>query len=93
MYFINYMKNYIKSFLFIFLASCSGIGTKHLIGNYYLTKIDYSDIELDLSYKIESSGDFLGVVNPTVFAIGYNDEYIIVKQRPRNINHTTPCSA
>lgn len=68
--------------MILLLVSCSGLGKEHVIGNYYLTKIDYVDEELDLSYRLES-GSFIGVVEPTVFAIGNNDEFIIVKQHPR----------
>lgn len=66
----------------VFFSSCSGLGENKLIGNYYLTKLDYSNKELSLSYKLESSGDFIGVVNPTVFAVGYNNDFIIIKQHP-----------
>jgi hypothetical protein len=54
---------------------------KHLVGNYYLTKGDYVDEELDLSYDL-GNGSYIGVVPPTLFAIGYDDEYIIAKNHP-----------
>jgi hypothetical protein len=66
-----------------FLTSCSGTGTEHVIDNYYLGTIDYVEKNLSLYYKLQS-GDYIGVVNPTVFAIGYNENYIIVKQHPGN---------
>jgi len=68
--------------LSVLLLGCSGIDKEHLIGNYYLTAVDYVDEGKDLSYLLES-GNFVGVVSSTVFAVGYNEEYIIVKQHPR----------
>ena len=82
------MNHIIKCFIAVLLIGCSGLATEHVIDNYYLTKMDYSDIELDLSYKLKSWGDFLGVVEPVVFAIGYNNDFIIVKQHPRNFTET-----
>jgi hypothetical protein len=66
----------------ILLTACSGMYEKHLTGNYYLTKTDYADEELSLSYKLEN-GDYIGVVNPTLFAVGYDDDYIIAKNHPQ----------
>ncbi|MDR2809097.1 MAG: DUF3997 domain-containing protein [Tannerellaceae bacterium] len=36
---------------------------------------------MDLCYKLEN-GDYIGVAGSTVFAAGYNDDFIIVKQHP-----------
>ncbi|GHT65536.1 hypothetical protein AGMMS50239_25520 [Bacteroidia bacterium] len=67
------------------LTGCS-IGDTHLIDKYYLVTIDV-DEDLSVSYKLES-GSYLGVVNPTVFAVGFNDDFIIVKQHPTNFGDT-----
>jgi hypothetical protein len=53
---------------------------KHLIGNYYFIAVD-TDKDMNLSYKLEN-GDYMGVAGSTVFAAGYNDDFIIVKQHP-----------
>jgi len=68
------------------LASCSlGMDiNRHLFGNYYLTAPD-DDVQLGLTYK--EPGDengFVGIIEQTVFAVGYNKEYIIAKQHPPN---------
>jgi len=68
--------------LLVLLLSCGSIDKEHIIGNYYLTAVDYVDEGKDLSYNL-GSGNFVGVVGPTVFAVGYNEEYIIAKQHPR----------
>jgi hypothetical protein len=67
----------------IFMTGCDGIYVEHLVGNYYLTKMDYDDKELDLSYNL-GNGSYIGVVPPALFAAGYDDEYIIAKLHPRN---------
>lgn len=72
---------YIYLIMLLFFVGCSGLDKEQLIGNYYLTAIDYVNENMSLSYKLES-GNFIGVVNPTVFALGYSKEYIIVKQHP-----------
>jgi hypothetical protein len=86
---MNQIFKWIKICMVALLTSCSGISTEHLIDNYYITKIDYTDMELSLSYRLELHGDdYIGVVAPLVFAIGYNNNYIIVKQRTINENKT-----
>ncbi|MDR2805906.1 MAG: DUF3997 domain-containing protein [Dysgonamonadaceae bacterium] len=45
--------------------------------------MDYLDEYLSLSYDL-GDGSYIGVVPPTLFAAGYDDEYIIAKQHPRN---------
>lgn len=63
--------------LFVLFSGCSGMEKKHLTGNYYLIKMDYADEELSLSYK-----DGSVVIRPTIFAVGYDEDFIIVKQHP-----------
>ena len=74
---------YIKLFVITLLTSCNGISVEHLTDNYYLTKMDYEANNRSLSYKL-GKGSYLGVVNATIFAVGYNDDFIIVKQHPRS---------
>jgi hypothetical protein len=63
------------------------MSTEHLVGNYYLIKMDYADENLEVSYKLEDE-NYVGVVGPIVFAVGFNDEFIIVKQHPTNFGDT-----
>jgi hypothetical protein len=43
--------------------------------------MDYADEDLDVSYYL-GNGNYIGVVGATVFAVGYDDEYIIAKRHP-----------
>ena len=77
------------SFLLVNLSACiGGFGfalKKHLFGNYYLTAVDIIE-QCGLSYRSESYSDIWGgnfggtVIGQTVFAVGYNDKYLIAKQ-------------
>ena len=79
------MKNYINMlYLFAFaslIQSC--IGSAHsekLNGGYYLSAIDVNN-DMNLGYQ---DGDYgVGVVGATIFAVGQNKDFIIVKQHPR----------
>ncbi|HET9058268.1 MAG TPA: hypothetical protein VFN30_15595 [Chitinophagaceae bacterium] len=65
------------------LCGCNGFVREELVvGRYYLVAVDVPQ-DLDLSYKLED-GSYIGVVRETVFAVGFNDKYIIVKQHPFN---------
>lgn len=71
-------------FILLLFASCMGLAIKEkLIDNYYLIASD--DINgLDLCYHESSDGDnYNGIIEATVFAVGYNKDYMIVKQHPR----------
>ncbi|MDO1451904.1 hypothetical protein Q0590_36885 [Rhodocytophaga aerolata] len=54
---------------------------KKLIGRYYLDAID-SEESMQLSYKDEDSGVGEGIIGETVFEVGWNDKFIVVKQHP-----------
>lgn len=79
------------SYLIILLAfaGCSGLAIKEkIIDNYYFIAADDGEGCI-LSYHESKWTDFFGGVNygglidATVFAVGYNDKYMIVKQHPR----------
>jgi hypothetical protein len=69
--------------MLLFTTGCTGMYKEHLTGNYYLTKMDYADEDLNLSYNL-GNGSYIDVVPPTLFAAGYDDDYIIAKQHPCN---------
>jgi len=73
----------IYAFVLCAFISCKGVSEEQVIGNYYLVAMDYVKEETSLSYKLED-GNSVGVVDKTVFAVGFNDNYIIVKQHPSN---------
>ena len=67
-----------------FMFGCNDFAVKkHVVENYYLIATDAEEA-LDLSYHESSDGNNFGtIIDATVFAIGYNDKYIIAKQHPR----------
>ncbi len=70
--------------IIVVLSSCNGfVKDVEVIDRYHLVAVD-TDEGLGLAYKIDSSDNYVGVVSETVFAIGYNNDYIIAKQHPDN---------
>jgi len=72
------------SLLLLGLNTCvGGFGfafKEHLFDNYYLTAPDVIE-QCSLSYHSESDGSIYGtVIVQTVFAVGYNDKYLIAKR-------------
>jgi hypothetical protein len=65
----------------IILTSCGqAIVHKHLTDKIYLTAPDLIE-QLSVSYNYSGSS-YKSIVNETVIAVGYNDNFIIAKQRP-----------
>ena len=73
------------------LSSCIGFDTKDkVVGNYYLVAPDdESQLSLDYCDPGDQNGGCGGVIGSTVFAVGYDKEYIIVKQHPNNARNIT----
>jgi len=73
-------------FLFLVLtsfASCDFAIKEKVTDNYYLIATDIGE-DCSLGYHLPSDGDIYGtIIDATVFAVGFNDEYIIAKQHPR----------
>jgi len=67
------------------LFSCSDFAIKKsIVGNYFLIATDTED-DLGLCYHEPSDDQNYGtIIDATIFAIGFNDKFIIVKQHPRN---------
>jgi len=54
--------------------------TGKLVGNF---ELDYIDIEDNMAiYYNDPTWGGIGVIDATVFAVGYNDKFIIAKQHP-----------
>lgn len=70
-------------FLMFLLIGCDGLKSEHITERYYLVAVDSAE-EMTLSYSVDNDNSTVGVVSKTVFSVGYNDEYIIVKQHPLN---------
>jgi len=64
----------------IFSGCQYGTHKDKITDKYFLTYVDTESM-LSLSYDLED-GDFIGVVNDAVFAVGYNSNFIIVKNHP-----------
>lgn len=76
-----------KLLLFLILCllyGCIGVAIKeNIFGNYYIVATDI-DEDLSLTYHEPIDGDNYGIIiQATVFAVGYNEKYIIAKQHPR----------
>jgi hypothetical protein len=64
------------------LSSC--IGSAHyevLIGSYSLGAMDVME-DMTLDYK-NDQGYVISIITATVFAVGYDKDFIVVKQHPR----------
>ena len=68
---------------------CQDLAIKEkIIENYYLVAADDSEGTI-LSYHDSSDGNnYSGIIEATVFAVGYNDNYMIVKQHPCVLPHS-----
>ena len=74
--------------LFLVVGCVGGFGfavKEEILPNYFLIATD--DIsELGLAYHEETDEDVYGtLVDATVIAVGFNDKYIIVKQKPQQM--------
>ena len=64
-------------------ASCGFVTEQKIIENYYFIATDDSE-GMHLSYHESSDeNDYGTLIGATVFAVGNNDDYMIVKQHPR----------
>lgn len=60
---------------------------EHLVGPYYLNAVDIRE-QMSLAYALED-GSRIGRVDATVFAVGWNDRYIVAKQHPTDDRRVT----
>lgn len=67
-----------------FFCGCTGTYTKiKIVENYFLIATDVAE-DLSLCYHESNDDSNYGIIiQPTVFAIGFDDNYIIAKQHPR----------
>jgi hypothetical protein len=75
--------NYLLIVFLSFFQSCESLAIKeHLVGNYYLIASD-DQHQLGLGYHTPEDEDTYGEIVPaTVFAVGFNENYFILKQHP-----------
>ena len=63
-------------------SACGLIIKENFFGNYFLTAPDTEE-QLALSYHdINDKDNYPTLIEETVFAVGYNETYIIVQQHP-----------
>ncbi len=67
-------------YLFIQIGCIGAAHNEKLVKNYFLGAFDI-DEELSLQ-AVDPNGYAFDVVPATVYAVGFNDEYIIAKQHP-----------
>lgn len=75
------LKFLLISFMLWHLAACNGNAYhEELVGGYFLYAVDVRS-DMILGYKDGKYG--IGIIKATVYAAGYNDKFIILKQHPR----------
>ncbi|WP_282039933.1 hypothetical protein [Saccharicrinis aurantiacus] len=68
----------------LILKSCGGFGflyQKHLTDDVWLIAVDEIE-QMSVSLKVSENG-YSGLIDETVFAVGFNKNYLIAKQHPR----------
>lgn len=65
------------------LSSCFpfGFASEHVVGDYYVTTTDGDDAKQRLSRRVEND-NYIGVVGHMVYAVWFNEKFLIVKQHP-----------
>jgi hypothetical protein len=73
------MKN-LYIYLLLLMSSCHGSAyEEYLVDNYSLKAMD---VKSGMSVFYNDNEYLIGVIQPTVFAVGYNNDFIIAKQHP-----------
>lgn len=67
-------------FLITQMASCGFVSDEKLIGPYCLVAVDL-DQQMSICYQIDK-GDCVGRIPETIFALGWDEHYIVAKQHP-----------
>lgn len=67
----------------LFISGCGGVSEYKVVGRYYLVAVDYVKEGTSLNFQLDDNSSY-GVVKETVFAVGFNESYIIAKQHPSN---------
>ena len=66
----------------VLFSGCGFVHDEHLVGPYRLIAVDVSE-QMNVSYSLDS-GEAVGRIPETVFAVGWDDHYIVAKQHPNN---------
>jgi len=68
-----------------FLVNSCEVYHEKLVGDYYLD-VHESRTDMTIVY-VSEEGYRVGLMRPTVFAVGYNKQFIIIKQHPNHIRN------
>ncbi|HEX4850918.1 MAG TPA: hypothetical protein VFV08_08940, partial [Puia sp.] len=69
-------------FAFLLTGCMNAVSRQEIVKNFYLMTVDVEE-QSSLTYGDEKDGGNYGIViGPAVFAVGYNDRFIIAKQHP-----------
>jgi hypothetical protein len=82
---MNLIKFLFINLLLITLYSCQTTSYKNkIIDNYYLSAMD-ADEDMEIIH-IDKDGYMISIIRATVFAVGKDENFIIVKQHPKKDN-------
>ncbi|WP_411827917.1 hypothetical protein [Luteolibacter sp. AS25] len=66
----------------LFISGCGFIHDKEITGPYRLIAVDLIE-EMSICYNL-GNGDAVGRIEGTVFAYGFDQQFIVAKQHPAN---------
>jgi hypothetical protein len=79
------MKKIILLMVVSLCCSCQQPDTlRQITGDYFLIAID-SEEQLALSWQDPHGSMYFPIVESTVFAVGYDENYIVAKQHPKDL--------
>ncbi len=83
------MNSLFKYFILFSFINCNNLQNEQISLRYYLVSVDSKE-NMSLGYSInDDNSSFVDVVGETVFSVGFDDKYIIVKQHPYNNRNVT----
>jgi hypothetical protein len=66
----------------LLLSGCGFVHDERLTGNYRLIAVDVME-QMSVNHSL-NNGSAVGRINETVFAVGWDQRYIVAKQHPNN---------
>lgn len=70
------------------LSGCGLIHDDHLVGRYHLMAENVPE-QMKVSYYFPHEEGWIGRIPETVFAVGWDKDYIVAKQHPKNNRRVT----
>lgn len=67
--------------LLVFILCQDIAHNERIIGRYYLIAIDDNE-QMHVSFQVDNNNS-VGIISQTVYSVGFNKNYIIVKQHPQ----------